>query len=116
MKLKPNLMKEDESNLLDLQAMGVVQLSLSWNVNFNIAKEKTITFVTKDLSRIYAKLLTSNIVHLMRWLFTIQMTEDASIVQYINELNIFTIQLSLVIIKFENEARALILLSLLPNS
>lgn len=44
------------------------------------------------------------------------MTKDASIAQYINELNIFTIQLSLVIIKFENEARALILLSLLPNS
>lgn len=49
-------------------------------------------------------------------MFTLQMTEDASIAQHINELNIVTIQLSSVDIEFDDEVRALILLSSLPDS
>jgi hypothetical protein len=48
----------------------------------------------KALSSMYQKPSASNKVHLMRQLFTLWITEDASIAQHINELNIFTTQLS----------------------
>lgn len=44
------------------------------------------------------------------------MTEDTSIAQHINELNIVTTQLSSVGIEFDDEVRALTLLSSLPDS
>uniref|UniRef100_A0A803MHR1 Uncharacterized protein n=1 Tax=Chenopodium quinoa TaxID=63459 RepID=A0A803MHR1_CHEQI len=36
-------MKDEDWNLLDRQALGVIRLTLSRNVAFNIAKEKTTT-------------------------------------------------------------------------
>jgi hypothetical protein len=116
METKPDSMKEDEWNLLDRQALGVIRLSLSRNVAFNIAKEKTIAGLLKALSSMYEKPSASNKVHLMRRLFTLWMTEDISIAQHINELNIVTTQLSSVGIEFDNEVRALILLSSLLDS
>lgn len=113
---KPESMKDDEWNLLDRQALGVVRLSLSRNVAFNIAKEKTTAGLMKALSSMYEKPSASNKVHLMRRLFTLRMTEGASVAQHINELNIVTTQLSSVGIEFDDEVRALILLSSLPDS
>ncbi|CAJ2639359.1 unnamed protein product [Trifolium pratense] len=113
---KPDSMKDDEWNLLDRQALGVIRLSLSRNVAFNIAKEKTTAGLMKALSSMYEKPSASNKVHLMRRLFTLRMIEGASIAQHINELNIVITQLSSVGIEFDDEVRALILLSSLPDS
>ncbi|KAK2360467.1 hypothetical protein QL285_085732 [Trifolium repens] len=52
----------------------------------------------------------------MRRLFTLWITEDASIAQHINELNIFTTQLSSFEMEFDDEVRALIILSSLVDS
>jgi len=76
---KPDSMKDDKWNLLDRQALGVVRLSLFRNVTFNIAKEKTTVSLMKALSSMYEKPLASNKVHLMRQLFTLRMTEGASV-------------------------------------
>lgn len=85
-------------------------MTLSHNVAFNIAKEKTTTDLMKALSNMYEKPSTSNKVHLMRRLFNLRMTEGASTTQHLNELNTTTTQLSSVGIDDE-EVRALILLS-----
>ena len=37
---KPDDIKEDDWNLLDKQALGVIRLTLSRNVAFNVVKEK----------------------------------------------------------------------------
>jgi len=113
---KPDSMKDDEWNLLDRQALGVVRLTLSRNVAFNIAKEKTTAGLMKALSSMYEKPSALNKVHLMRRLFTLRMIKGASVAQHINELNIVTTQLSSVGIEFDDEVRALILLSSLPDS
>ena len=113
---KPEGMKDDEWNLLDRQALGVIRLTLSRNVAFNIAKEKTTAGLMAALSNMYEKPSASNKVHLMRRLFNLRMTEGASTAQHINELNIATTQLSSVGIEFDDEVRALILLSSLPES
>ncbi|KAE8693764.1 putative galacturonosyltransferase-like 4 [Hibiscus syriacus] len=99
-----------------LKALGVIRLTLSRNVAFNIAKEKTTAGLIAALSNMYEKPSASNKVHLMRRLFNLRMTEEASMAQHLNELNTITTQLSSVEIEFDDEVRALILLSSLPDS
>ncbi|GAA0153727.1 hypothetical protein LIER_11897 [Lithospermum erythrorhizon] len=70
----------------------------------------------KALSNMYEKPSASNKVHLMRRLFNLWMMEGASVAQHLNELNSVTTQLSSVEIEFDDEVRALILLSSLPDS
>ena len=64
-------MKDKEWALLDKQALGVIQLTLSWNVAFNIMKKKTMTGLMAVLSDTYKKSYTSNKVHFMRLLFNL---------------------------------------------
>jgi hypothetical protein len=78
--------------------------------------EKTTSSLMKALSSMYQKPSASNKVHLMRRLFTLWITEDTSIAQHINELNIFTTQLSSFEMEFDDEVRALIILSSLVDS
>ena len=113
---KPDNIMEDDWNLLDRQALGVIRLTLSRNVAFNIVKEKTTAGLMAALSSMYEKPSASNKVHLMRRLFNLRMTEGASVAQHLNELNTITTQLSSVEIEFDDEVRALILLSSLPDS
>ena len=113
---KPDNITEDDWNLLDRQALGVIRLTLSRNVAFNIVKEKTTAGLMAALSSMYEKPSASNKVHLMRRLFNLRMAEGASVAQHLNELNTITTQLSSVEIEFDDEVRALILLSSLPDS
>ncbi|KAE8718794.1 cytochrome P450 71A9-like [Hibiscus syriacus] len=75
-----------------LQALKVIRLTLSRNVAFNIAKEKTTAGLMVALSSM------------------------SSVAQHLNELNTITTQLSYVEIEFDDEVRDLILLSSLPDS
>ncbi|KHN22851.1 Retrovirus-related Pol polyprotein from transposon TNT 1-94, partial [Glycine soja] len=94
--VKPEDMKQEEWNLLDRQALGVIRLTLAKNVAFNIVNEKTTAGLIKALSNMYEKPSATNKVYLMRRLFNLKMGE--------------------VQIKFEDEVKALILLSSLPDS
>jgi acyl-activating enzyme 14 len=113
---KLTVMEDGAWTLLDRKALGVIRLTLSRNVAFNIAKEKTTTDLMNALSSMYEKPSASNKVHLMRRLFNLRMTEGASMTQHLNELNTITTQLSSVGIDFDGEVRALILLSSLLES
>ncbi|KAE8659940.1 hypothetical protein F3Y22_tig00116959pilonHSYRG00039 [Hibiscus syriacus] len=101
--------------LLNRQALGVIRLTLSCNVAFNIVKDKTTTGLMAALSSMYEKSSALNKVHLMRRLFNLRMAEGESVAQHLNELNTITNQLSFVEIEFDDEVRALILLSSLPD-
>ena len=57
-----------------------------------------------------------NKVHLMQRLFNLQMSEDGYVVDHINEFNMIVSQLSSVEINFDDEIKALILMSSLPES
>ena len=74
------------------------------------------TNLTKALSGMSEKPSANNKVHLMKKLFNMKMTENASITQHLNEFNIITNQLSSVEIDFNDEIRALIVLASLPNN
>ncbi|KAF7850214.1 hypothetical protein BT93_L5735 [Corymbia citriodora subsp. variegata] len=62
---KPNSMKDAEWELLDRQVMGVIRLTLSQNISFNIVKEKTTAGLMKALSNMYEKPFAINKVYLM---------------------------------------------------
>ena len=83
---------------------------------FNIVNEKTTTSLMQALSNMYEKLSTSNKVHLMRRLFNLKMAEGVFVADHINEFNVITTQLSSVDIDFDDEIKALILLSSLLES
>ena len=109
-------MKDEDWTLLDRKALGVIRLTLSRNVAFNIAKENTTADLIKALSNMYEKPSASNKVYLMKRLFNLRMAEGASAAQHINELNTVLTQLSSVEIEFDDQVRALALLSSLPES
>ena len=57
-----------------------------------------------------------NKVYLMRRLFNLQMSENGSVSDHINEFNMIVSQLNCVDINFKNEIKALILMLSLPES
>ena len=89
---------------------------LSKHVTFNIIKEKTTSDLLKALLNMYEKPLAMNKVNLMRRLFNLQMSEGGSVADHINEFNMIVSQQSSVEINFEDEIKAFILVSSLPES
>ena len=64
----------------------------------------------------YEKPSAMNKVYLMRRLFNLQMSENGSVSDYIKEFNMIVSQFNYVDINFEDEIKALILMSSLPES
>ena len=87
---KPVIMKDDEWTLLDRQVLGVIRLALSRSVAHNVVKEKTTVDLMKALSGMYEKSSANNKAHLMKKLFNLKMTENASVAQHLNEFNTIT--------------------------
>ena len=79
-------------------------------------KEKTTSGLLKALSNMYEKPSALNKVHLMRRFFNLQMSETGFVSDHINEFNMIVSQLNSVDINFEDEIKALILMSSLLES
>ena len=65
----------------------------------------------KGLFGMYEKPSANNKVYLMKKLFNLKMTENASVAQHLNEFNLITDQLSSIEIDFDDEIHALIVLA-----
>jgi hypothetical protein len=113
---KPMAMKDEEWEILHRKALGTIRLSLVVLVAFNISKEKTMKGLMDALAKLYEKPSTSNKVFLMKILFNMKMLEGGSVVDHLNEFNTVTNQLSSVKVEFDDEVRALLILSSLPKS
>ena len=104
--VKPDTMTMEQWKLKDRQALGLIRLTLSKAVVFNIIKEKTTSDLLKALSNMYEKPSAMNKVYLMRRLFNLQMSEGGSVAGHINEFNMIVSQLSSVEINFDDEIKA----------
>ena len=113
---KPDEIKQADWDVLDRKALGTVRLSLAPSVASNIAKEKTTTDLFKALEKMYEKPSAVNKVYLMKKLFNLKMPENSIVAEHLNEFNTVTNQLESVGIDFDDEIRALVLLSSLPES
>jgi len=61
------------------KVLGVIRLTLSRSVAYNVVKEKTITDLMKALSGMYEKSSANYKVHLVKKLFNLKMVENASV-------------------------------------
>jgi hypothetical protein len=112
---KPTAMKDEEWEILDRKALGMIWLSLATSVAFNISKEKTTKGLMDTLAKLYEKPSLSNKVFLMKRLFNMKMSEGGSVADHINEFNTVTNQLSSIKVDFDDEVRALLILCSLPK-
>jgi hypothetical protein len=112
---KSTTMKDEEWEVLDKKALGMIWLSLTASVAFNISKEKTTKELMDALAKLYEKPSMSNKVFLMKRLFNMKMSEGGSVVDHLNEFNTVTNQLSFVKVDFDDEVRALLILCSLPE-
>ena len=74
--VKPESMKEEKWKLKDRQTLGLIRLTLSRNVAFNIVKENTTFELLNALSNMYEKPSAMNKEYLMHRLFNLQMCEN----------------------------------------
>ena len=84
---KPTTMKDQEWEILDRKALGMIRLSLAASVAFNISKEKTTKDLMDALAKLYEKPSASNKVFLMKILFNMNMSEGGSVADHLNEFN-----------------------------
>jgi hypothetical protein len=71
---KPMAMKDEEWEILDRKALGMIRLSLAASVAFNILKEKTTKGLMDALAKLYEKPSMSNKVFLTKKLFNMKMS------------------------------------------
>eukprot|EP00253_Pinus_taeda_P006955 PITA_06955 len=83
-------MTDEEWNLLDRKALGIVRLCLAASVAFNISKETMIEDLIKALEKLYEKPSASNKVFLMKRLFNMKMLEGGSVADHLNDFNTIT--------------------------
>jgi hypothetical protein len=112
---KPTAMNEEEWEVLERKALGMIRLSLETLVDFNILKENKMKELMDALDKLYEKPSVSNKVFLMKILFNMNMSEGGSVVDHLNEFNTVTNQLSSVKVDFDDEVRALLILCSLPE-
>ena len=102
--------KDEEWEILDRKALGMIWLSLAASVAFNISKEKTMKGLMDALAKFYEKPSASNKVFLMKRLFNMNMSEGGFIADQLNDFNTVTNQLSSVKVDFDDEVRALLIM------
>lgn len=109
-------MTDADLEVLDCKTLGTIRLSLSSSVAFSISNEKTTKDLMSTLYRMYEKPSASNKVFLMKRLFNMKMEESRIVAKHLYEFNTVTNQLTSVGINFDNEVKALLILSSLPDS
>jgi hypothetical protein len=111
---KPMIMKDEEWEVLDRKALGMIWLSLTVLVAFNILKGNIMNELMDALDKLYEKPSTSNKVFLMKILINMNMLEGGSVVDHLNEFNTITNHLSYVKVDFDDEVRDLLILCSFP--
>jgi hypothetical protein len=109
-------MKDEEWEVLNRKALGMIRLILVVSMAFNISKEKTMKELMDTLDKMYEKPSASNKVFLMKRLCNMKMSKGGSVVNHLNEFNTVTNQLSSVKVVFDDEVRALLILCSLSES
>ena len=76
---KPEIMKDENWNLLDKQVLGVIRLTLSRFVAHNVVKEKTTVDLIRVLTSMYEKPSANNKVYLMKKLYNLKKAEGTPV-------------------------------------
>ena len=110
----PTSMTIEEWCSLDEIARSTIQMHLAENVHFSMAKETTMFTLWEKLQAVYEKQSSSSKLVLIRKLFNMEMRETNPTTSHINTFIRVLSDLSSQGINFEEEVKALALLSSLP--
>ena len=91
-------------------------MSVTDNVLWEIATEKTVSDAWKKLEELYSKKLLTNRLYLKKRLCKLRMDEGTPVKQYLDVFNSNIMDLGNIDIKIEREDQALIVLCSLPAS
>jgi hypothetical protein len=113
---KPEKMTDDEWGELDMKAVSTIRLLLADKVMYDVMEENSTAGIWLNLEKIYMFKSLTNKLHLKQKLYGLKMTEGADLRQHINTFKQIISDMLRIDIKFEDEDKAMMLLTSLPAS
>ena len=108
-------MKDVEWVEMDEKAASAIRLNLGDEVIHNIPKAKTIKKVWEKLEGLYMRKNLMNKLYVKKQLYSLHMKEGSELLEHLNTFNMLNTQLSSFGVNYEDEDKALLLLSSLPT-
>uniref|UniRef100_A0A2N9J5P5 CCHC-type domain-containing protein n=1 Tax=Fagus sylvatica TaxID=28930 RepID=A0A2N9J5P5_FAGSY len=106
-------MNEEE---LDMKAVSTIRLLLADEVMYDVMEENSTAGIWLNLEKRYMSKSLTNKLHLKQKLYGLKMTEGADLRQHINTFKQIISDMLRIDIKFEDEDKAMMLLTSLPAS
>uniref|UniRef100_A0A2N9F5E5 CCHC-type domain-containing protein n=1 Tax=Fagus sylvatica TaxID=28930 RepID=A0A2N9F5E5_FAGSY len=113
---KPEKMTDDEWEELDMKAVSTIRLLLADEVMYDVMEENSTVGIWLNLEKRYMSKSLTNKLHLKQKLYGLKMTEGADLRQHINTFKQIISDMLRIDIKFEDEDKAMMLLTSLPAS
>uniref|UniRef100_A0A2N9J6C2 CCHC-type domain-containing protein n=1 Tax=Fagus sylvatica TaxID=28930 RepID=A0A2N9J6C2_FAGSY len=113
---KPEKMIDDEWEELDMKAVSTIRLLLADEVMYDVMEENSTAGIWLNLEKRYMSKSLTNKLHLKQKLYGLKMTEGADLRQHINTFKQIISDMLRIDIKFEDEDKAMMLLTSLPAS
>ena len=101
---------------MDLRAASTIQLCLADEIIYNVMDEETATGLWLRLETLYMTKSLSNKLYLKKKLYGLRMNKGTTVLEHLNFFNMVISELLTVNVKIDEEDKALILLSSLPES
>uniref|UniRef100_A0A2N9G0R0 CCHC-type domain-containing protein n=1 Tax=Fagus sylvatica TaxID=28930 RepID=A0A2N9G0R0_FAGSY len=109
-------MTDDEWDELDVKAVSSIRLLLADEVMYDVMEENTTAGIWLNLEKRYMSKSLISKLHLKQKLFGLRMSEGADLRQHINIFKQIISDLLQIDVKFEDEDKAMMLLTSLPAS
>uniref|UniRef100_A0A2N9G8M7 CCHC-type domain-containing protein n=1 Tax=Fagus sylvatica TaxID=28930 RepID=A0A2N9G8M7_FAGSY len=109
-------MTDDEWEELDMKAVSTIRLLLADEVMYDVMEENSTAGIWLNLEKRYMSKSLTNKLHLKQKLYGLKMTEGADLRQHINTFKQIISDMLRIDIKFEDEDKAMMLLTSLPAS
>uniref|UniRef100_A0A2N9H0H2 Integrase catalytic domain-containing protein n=1 Tax=Fagus sylvatica TaxID=28930 RepID=A0A2N9H0H2_FAGSY len=109
-------MTDDEWEELDMKAVSTIRLLLADEVMYDVMEENSTVGIWLNLEKRYMSKSLTNKLHLKQKLYGLKMTEGADLRQHINTFKQIISDMLRIDIKFEDEDKAMMLLTSLPAS
>uniref|UniRef100_A0A2N9GJC7 Integrase catalytic domain-containing protein n=1 Tax=Fagus sylvatica TaxID=28930 RepID=A0A2N9GJC7_FAGSY len=113
---KPEKMTDDEWEELDMKAVSTIRLLLADEVMYDVMEENSTAGIWLNLEKRYMSKSLTNKLHLKQKLYGLKMTDGADLRQHINTFKQIISDMLRIDIKFEDEDKAMMLLTSLPAS
>ncbi|GFZ09851.1 PAM68-like protein [Actinidia rufa] len=113
---KPETMKDDDWEELMMKCVSTIRLCIADNIINNVMDEDSASALWEKLEKLYLAKSLTNKLHMKRQLYRLKMEKGGSLMEHMNVFNGYLDQLRKVDVKIDEEDKALLLLTSLPDS